>query len=328
MNTNKIWPEYVNGMTWGWTGIRGTWSGPEAEFSMERMAEMNVNWTALALSAVQATPQSTEIPFREEPTVTDDEVRWAIRKAKQLGLKVCLKPVVNVGNGTWRAHISFFDEEVPGEPSWAEWFRSYGEFIRHYAVIAEEEGCEMLCIGCEMVQADKREAEWRSLIADVRSVYGGLITYNCDKYQEDRLTWWDAVDIISSSGYYPIDQWEAQLDRIEDTVKKWNKPFFFMEAGCPSREGSAARPNDWSLPGGPSEAEQERYYEAMFAACAQRDWMQGYMLWDWPARLYDAQEASENDDYCMYGKRAAGTVQRFYASGSLALEAGECSDAR
>lgn len=315
MNSTNKWTEKVCGMTWGWTGVRGSWTGPDAEFSMERMADMDVNWVAIALSAVQATPQSTEIPFREEPTVTDDEVRWAIRKAKSLGLKVCLKPVVNVANGTWRAHINFFDEEVPGEPSWAEWFRSYGGFIRHYAEIAEEEHCEMLCVGCEMVQADKRDAEWRALIADVRSVYSGLVTYNCDKYQEERVRWWDAVDIISSSGYYPIDQWEEQLDRIEGTVRRWNKPFFFMEAGCPSREGSAARPNDWSLPGGPSEEEQRQYYEAMFAACAKREWMQGYMLWDWPARLYGVEEASLNDDYCMYGKLAEETVKTFYAAG-------------
>ncbi|NMO96598.1 glycoside hydrolase family 113 [Paenibacillus lemnae] len=312
MNAEQMKTEKINGMTWGWTGVRGTWMGPEAEASMKRMAEMNVNWTALALAAVQETPQSTVIPFREEPTVTDEEVRWAIRSAKELGLKVCLKPVVNVANGTWRAHIAFFDEEVPGEPGWEAWFRSYGEFILHYARIAEEEGCEMLCIGCEMVQADKREAQWRALISDVRSLYGGLVTYNCDKYQEERVHWWDALDIISSSGYYPIDQWDEQLDRIEGTVRKWGKPFFFMEAGCPSREGSAARPNDWSLPGAPSEKEQERYYEAMFAACSKRDWMQGYMLWDWPARLYKASDAAENDDYCMYGKRAAETVRNFY----------------
>lgn len=309
------WNETVSGMTWGWVGTRGTWTGPAADFSMEEMAKLGVNWTAIALSALQETPQSTEIPYGDEPTVTDDEVRAAIRKAKSLGLKVCLKPVVNVANGTWRAHIGFFDEEVPGEPSWAQWFASYGKFIAHYAAIAEEEGCEMLCIGCEMVQTDKREAEWRALIAGIRPIYSGLITYNCDKYQEGRVKWWDAVDIISSSGYYPIDEWEAHLDRIEGVLKQWDKPFFFMEAGCPSREGSPLRPNDWSLPGGPSESEQQRYYEAMFAACSQREWMRGYMLWDWPAKLYDARDAAANDDYCMYGKAAAKTVGDFYRSG-------------
>ncbi len=238
MSTNT-WPETVSGMTWGWVGIRGTWTGPEADRSMEEMAKLGVNWVAIALSALQETPQSTEIPYRESPTVTDDQLRAAIRKAKSLELQVCLKPVVNVKIGTWRAHIGFFDEEVPGEPSWREWFASYGDFIKHYAGIAREEGCEMLCIGCEMVQSDKREAEWRSLIAEIRPIYDdGLLTYNCDKYQEGRVRWWDAVDIISSSGYYPIDDWEAQLDRIEEVVIRWNKPFFFMSSPTRSRRSA------------------------------------------------------------------------------------------
>lgn len=307
--------ERVNGMTWGWTGVRGTWTGAEAERSMEEMVKLGVNWAGIALAALQDTPQSTVIRYREHPTVTDDEVRFAIRKARSLGLKVCMKPVVNCANGTWRAHIGFFDEEVPGEPGWREWFAAYGDFIRHYARIAEEEGCEMLCVGCEMVQADKREAEWRELIASVRTIYSGLITYNCDKYQEERVTWWDAVDVLSSSGYYPLGEWERQLDRIEAVVKRWGKPFFFMEAGCPSREHSPQRPNDWSLPGAPSEEAQKRYYEDMFAACAKRGWVRGFMLWDWPARLYDASEAAANGDYCMYGKAAAEVVRRYYTAG-------------
>lgn len=308
------WKETVNGMTWGWTGVRGTWATPEAEHSMHEMKELGVNWVAIALSAVQENAQSTVIPFREAPTVTDEETLWAIRKAKALGMKVCLKPVVNVGNGTWRAHISFFHQDVPGEPSWSQWFASYEEFILHYAKIAEQEGCEMLCIGCEMVQTDSRETEWRALIAKVRAVFSGLVTYNCDKYQEDRLTWWDAVDIMSSSGYYPINEWEFHLDRIENTLSRWNKPFFFMEGGCPSREGSSHKPNDWSLPGGPSEEEQAAYYRTMFDACSRREWMQGYMLWDWPAKLYSLEEAASNDDYCMYGKKAAPIVRDYYTS--------------
>ena len=58
----------------------------------------------------------------------------------------------------------------------------------------------------------------------------GLVSYNTDKYQEDHVSWWDCVDVISSSGYYPIDQWEQELDCIEKTVLKYRKPFFFAEA--------------------------------------------------------------------------------------------------
>jgi len=305
MTPAELLSEPVCGMTWGWTGVRGTWATPAAAASMDRMAEHEVTWTALAYSALQATAFSTEIGFEDAPTVTDEEIVTAIRAAHERGLKVCLKPVVNVADGTWRAHIGFFDWDVPGEPSWTQWFAAYTRFILHAARIAEAERCEMLCIGCEMVRADGQEQHWRRLIAAVREVYSGPITYNCDKYQEDRVTWWDAVDVISSSGYYPAGGWEEQLDRIEPVVAASGKPFFFMEAGCPSREGSSAAPNDWSHHGAPSGAEQERYYVEMLGACRARPWVRGLMLWDWPAELYDAADAAGNDDYCPYGKPAA-----------------------
>ena len=306
--------EPICGMTWGWVGTRGTWATPEAAASLAAMADHAVTWTAIAYAAVQQTPFSTEIPFASEPTVSDDEIVWAIREAKRLGMKVALKPVVNCADGTWRAHIGFFDWDVPNEPSWSDWFASYRTFILHAAAIAEAEGCEMLCIGCEMVRADGQEQHWRRLVDEVRRVYSGLITYNCDKYQEDHITWWDAVDVISSSGYYPIDTWQTHLDRIEQVVEASGKPFFFMETGCPSRTGSADLPNDWALPGEPSGEEQLRYYRAMFEACADRPWVGGFMLWDWPATLYAIEDAPSSDDYCPYGKPAGDYLREVYTA--------------
>jgi len=304
----------VAGMTWGWTGERGTWTGAAAERSMDQLAPLNVDWVAIAFVAQQATPTSTEIHFAAEPTVTDDEVRAAVRAAKARGMKVCLKPAVDSADGTWRAFIGFFDDDVPGEPSWTQWFESYTRFIVHHARIAAEEGAEMLSVGCEMVRADGREREWRELIAQVRAVYPGLVTYNCDKYQEDRLTWWDAVDVISSSGYYPTGTWETHLDRIETVIAREDKPFVFLEAGCPSREGSPARPNDWSLSGAPSGEAQAAYLAEMFEACARRPWVSGFFLWDWPAELYAPEDAATNGDYCMYAKPGAAVVRDAYAT--------------
>jgi hypothetical protein len=303
---------YIKGMTWGWTGVRGTWAVPEAAHSMHEMLRTNVNWTAIAFGALQEHPQATTIVYNKAPVISDEEVEWAVDQAHQLGLKVCLKPVVNCSNGTWRAHINFFDDEVPGEPTWSAWFASYTEFMLHYARIAEKLHVEMLCIGCEMVQADKREAQWRTLIGKVRDVYSGPLTYNCDKYQEERVNWWDAVDMISSSGYYPIGTLEARLNALESFVGKTGKPFFFMEAGCPSRTGSAQLPNDWSLPGTVDLEEQAEYYRVMFDQVEAREWFGGFMLWDWPAKLYSAEEALANDDYCMYLKPAEQVVADFY----------------
>lgn len=86
-----------------------------------------------------------------------------------------------------------------------------------------------------------------------------------------------------------------------------------MEAGCLSRDGSAALPNDWNLAGKPSGEEQLHYFEAMFAACEACEaceWVRGLMPWDWPAALHPLERAASNDDYCPYGK-PAGTKVRF-----------------
>ncbi|GAF64593.1 hypothetical protein BTS2_1486 [Bacillus sp. TS-2] len=306
--------EYIKGMTWGWVGTRGTWKNAEAEYSMDEMKKaLSVNWTAIAFQGLQKTAYSTFINFQTETSLLDDEVKWAIKKAKSLNLKVCLKPVVNVEDGTWRAHINFFDLDVPCEPKWSQWFESYQDFIIHYAKIAEETKCEMFCIGCEMVQTERRDHEWKSLIKEVRNVYSGLITYNCDKYQEGQVTWWNEVDLISSSGYYPISDWERQKSRIKSVVAKEKKPFFFMEAGCPSRDGSSLVPNDWNLNKGKINlTEQDEYYRMMFKSMETEDWFYGFMLWDWPAQLYSEKEAYLNDDYCVYGKPASKTIKNFF----------------
>ncbi|MFL0409955.1 glycoside hydrolase family 113 [Microbacterium paludicola] len=307
---------FVSGMTWGWTGVRGTWATPAAEASLDALAEVGARWNCVTYAALQDKPSSTEIHWRDEPTVTDDEVRWAIRAARERGQRVMLKPVVNCADGTWRAFIGFFEFDVPGEPGWADWWESYTAFILHHARIAEEEAVELFVIGCEMVRADRREAEWRELVRRVRAVYSGPITYNCDKYQEDRITWWDAVDVISASGYYPSGAWPAQLDRIEEVVRAHGKPFLFIECGCPSREGAAQRPNDWTFGGDADAQEQADYLAEMFAQAGARDWVDGFVLWDWPAQLYPREDALANRDYCMFGKPGATVVREFYDSRS------------
>ena len=182
----------------------------------------------------------------------------------------------------------------------------------HHATLAEELRADLFCIACEMVRADARETNWRELIAAVRAVYSGPITSSADKYQEDRLTWWDAVDVISTSGYYPSGQWEAQLDRIEQVVAAHGKPFLFLESGCPSREGSPARPNDWALEGAPREAAQAGYLDEVMTACALRPWVGGFMLWDWSATLYPVEAAATDTGYCMYAKAGVGVVRSHY----------------
>lgn len=307
--------EYICGMTYAPFARKGSYQEKRAFDSLRKMKEnTNSNFVILAPNGLQDTAQSEEICYTSEATVSDDELKGMIDYAKELGMRVALKPTVNCKNGTWRAYVNFFDEDVVCEPKWCNWFESYTEFQLHYARLAKEMGVEMHIAGCEMVMAERREAEWRKLIADIRSEFDGLVSYNTDKYQEHNVKWWDAVDVISSSGYYPLEDWENQLDRIEAVVKKFQKPFFFAEAGCMSIVDSNKVPNDWAVQGEADAKGQADWYEAMLEACLKREWVKGMAFWSWSSHLYTKNDALKRKDYEIYAKPAEKIVKKYFDS--------------
>jgi hypothetical protein len=308
--------DFIKGVTFAPFAPRGTFEKDEAYDSLDNLVKLtNADFIILVPNGLQDTPQSENIDFSSCATLSDEELIKMIRYAKKKhNLRVCLKPTVNCRNGTWRAHISFFDEDVVCEPKWCNWFDSYTKFQCHYAKIAQQEKCEMFIAGCEMVQSEKRETEWRQVISEIRKVYNGLVSYNTDKYQEHNVSWWDAVDVISSSGYYPINDWEKQLDRIEKVVKKFDKPFFFAECGCMSVKNANLVPNDWSVRGDIDLDGQADWYKAMFDACDKREWARGFCIWDWTWRQYPIEKAQTHGGYDIYGKTAQQVVREYYGS--------------
>ncbi|MBQ9136579.1 MAG: 1,4-beta-xylanase, partial [Lachnospiraceae bacterium] len=160
---------FIKGVTFAPFACKGLLSKKETKDSFEKMLlGTGAGFIILVPNGLQDTPQSEHIDFTSDATMTDEELIDFIKYAKSKNIRVALKPTANCKNGTWRAHINFFDEDVPCEPKWGNWFASYTAFQLHYAAIAEQTGCDMFIAGCEMVQTERREAEWRKLIADIR----------------------------------------------------------------------------------------------------------------------------------------------------------------
>lgn len=223
---------FIKGVTWGWAGGRGDYASPAAADSMKQLAATNAEWVCIAFAATSATFDSPDFVWGNDASnmVSDDEIRGAIRLARENGLKVILKPTINCGDGTWRAWIRFFrpvteaeraagvtgvDDpwgETPGrregivvdDAKWATWWANFSGFLAHYAELAEEQDVEMLCLGCEMNSTEADETRWRELIGSVRAKYHGLVTYNANHGRERQIPWWDALDLISISAYYEI----------------------------------------------------------------------------------------------------------------------------
>lgn len=313
---------FLKGMTYGWETPRGEYRKDYAEDSMRKLAETGSEWIALSFWTWQDTIHSTDIYFDYGYTPTDRDVEHSVRLAKELGLKVCLKPVVNSRDGIWRARIGFPED---ADIYWAAWFRSYTNFIKHYAELAEELGCEMFCIGCEMVGTEARETEWRTLIDEVRNLYSGPIVYNANHGKEEGIQWLDAVDLIGTSAYYPVAsvpgdsyenmlaEWQKQKPRLKALAERFSKPLVFIEIGCRSAHGCATMPWDFEHKELPhSEREQANFYRSALEAFWNEPWFAGFFWWDWSTRLYPLEEASTNVGFDIYGKEAEGILKEYY----------------
>ena len=304
--------DFLNAYTFGVCEKRGFTKGQGWRWSLRELARTTgCNAIILPVCAWQDHPWSTAIDSDTADVLSGEDAARVCDLARELGLKVILKAMVNCRDGSWRAYIRFFDHPVPTEPRWEDWFPAWTKHVCHVADMARENRAELFCVGCEMVGTDHRDADWRALIREVRARYSGPLTYNCDKYQEEHITWWDALDVISSSGYYPIGEIDVNLRRIEQVANREGKPFMFMECGCPSRSGSQHIPNNWSHGGETDPAAQDEWYRAFTEALLRHPFVRGTGWWDWSAtRLYPAAYGMDDDGYCTYGKPANETLLR------------------
>ena len=314
---------FIKGFTYGFDGRKGAYRTPEAALSMERMAALGGDWTALAFTVLQDSYCSTLIRPDYRFTVTDKDITVAVGKLHSLGLKVCMKPMVNCADGIWRARIHFPEAEWGDKSYWRDWFSSYTAFLCHYAEIAEDTGCEMFCVGCEMLGTEEREAEWRQAISAVREIYHGPLVYNTNHGCEMNVKWWDAVDYIGTSAYYRVGK--VPGDTLENMTAAWNefkrplrqlsemhngKQIIFMEIGCRSARGCAMMPWDFLHREFPyDEEEQANFYASCFQALWDEPWFAGFFWWDWYTRLPTRQPEM---GFSIVGKKAEEIVRAWY----------------
>ncbi|MCR5213484.1 MAG: hypothetical protein K6E10_03650 [Eubacterium sp.] len=317
---------FCKGYTWGFFSGEGQMLSPEAEKSMKRLASNGLDWICITVNAWQETYHSTEIFALYGRTQTDEEIIHAISMAKALGLKVCLKPMVNCLDRVWRAKIDFPVDEN-GLDYWKMWFASYNRFMLHYARMAEKYGCEMLCTGCEMFGMDKQSAYCSEMIKNVRQVYSGLVMHNINHGDEMRFDWLQDVDIIGISGYYPVTSeaeggrqamlknWNKVVSDLEECHKHFNRPIMFAEIGVRNEMGCSMYPWDFhDRPDMPiDEEEQADFYDTAMEATWNLPWFSGYFWWDWKAVIPEEEEMKTNRDFTVYGKKAEKVLKKWYS---------------
>ena len=315
---------FCKGYTWGFFSKQGEWLTEAAEQSMRRLASNGLDWICLTVNAWQETFYSTRIFSLYGRTQTDEEVAHAVALAKSLGLKVCLKPMVNCLDRSWRARINFPTEE--GTTYWDDWFASYRNFMNYYAEMAECLGCEMLCTGCEMAGMDRQAEQCRRMGAEVRQRYSGIVMHNINHGDEFENRWLDAVDVIGISGYYPVtdqthrgietmrERWKHVVGCLDACHERFGRPIMFAEIGVRNEEGCTAYP--WDFHDRPEksidEQEQADFYTTAMEATWDLPYFAGYFWWDWKAVIPSEEEAKKNRDFTVYGKKAEEVLRSWY----------------
>lgn len=321
------------GFTYGYDGNKGEYRSQEGVKAQELLYQTGVNYVCLAVVVNQDTAVSTEIKFDFGQTPNDRDIMAMVKRAHENGVKVCLKPMVNTKDGVWRARITFptlgeGDEDI----YWNKWFKNYGDFMLYYAELAQEIGCEMLCIGCEMCGTEEKEGHWRKLIAQIRKVYSGKLIYNTNHGHEDSLKWFDAVDYLGTSAYFPVAEYREEEKSYTELVKemtanwqnirkemkafsdKWNKKVVFIEIGCRSARGCASMPWDFSHKDLPADQdEQAAFYDSCLSVFGKEDWFGGMFWWDWSTLIYDTEaEAKDNVGFNIHLKKAEEVLKKWY----------------
>lgn len=279
-----------------------------------------VEWISLIVTCYQPTLTSTTIDCTLPRTPTDSDLIHVIQTAHAHGLKVMLKPHVDLGdNSAWRGQIQFGNDET----KWQEWFTNYTAFITHYATLARDYHVELFAVGTELVGTTHRETDWRNVITAVRNIYSGPLTYAANHSgEETSITWWDALDFIGVDAYYPLtnknnpapeelrNAFNPVLTTLSSLSSTWNKPILLTEIGYRSIDGANRAPWDWQRDAPLDLQEQKFCYMAALSAFAPQPWLKGIFWWAWQPdeplhNIYDK-------GYGVYRKPAEQVLRAFY----------------
>ncbi len=323
----------IKGFSFAFGTRNGELKTEEARHSLELLGATGTEWIALCVDQRVENKLSTEIRLNYNRNVSDIELIDFIAFAHKLGMKVCLKPMINSNDGAWRAEINFHDDAG----NWAKWFYEYTGFMKHFAELAEYTGCEMLCLGCEMLGMEGQERHWRELIAEVRKHYSGSLTYNTNHGHEYDAKWYDALDYLGTSAYFRMHKKDdkgavnpyapimdltkedmlASWQEVKAEMKNWSETYgkkvIFMEIGCRSARGCACQPWDFRMHHLPyDEDEQALFYESCLETFDDTDFFMGFFWWDWSVRVSEKNLRPKDTGFSIYGKKAEEVLKRYY----------------
>ncbi|WP_197680351.1 glycoside hydrolase family 113 [Mycolicibacterium rutilum] len=298
------------------------YTDPSTGEALTKMAAAGANWVQIVPTWYQGT-RTASVISPASSTVADDDIRAVVALARGHGLKVLLKPHVDVADGSDRNRIDPADRTA--------WFSAYRGFITHYAALAAELSVDQLAVGTELRGVSGDRPAWLAVIAGVRQAFSGPLVYAANHDEYRRVAFWDAVDLVGIDAYWSLTTEPTtdvpELRRALDSrrtelaafAEMTGRRILFTETGFPSQHGAATAPWDGTISRRPAPDEQAAGYEAFLATFTGQAWCAGVFFWTWavaPRRGGTALDTS------IAGKPAQQVVAKWWASSLGARAAG------
>lgn len=265
--------------------------------SFEKLKKMGANSVAFVPFIDQENDNSLTLNISE--SVTREQLLAGIQFAQQVGLRIILKPQILIDD-SWAGAVNHNSDS-----KWLKWFEAYENIIIDYAVLAQKEQVDILVIGTELNQAEKRP-EWISLIANVRLLYSGEISYCAQNIEGlKNFAHWQLLDSASLSLYPSLGESgkpaeiiniiDNQSKELRNFTEQHDTPLWIAEIGMASRQGAFQEPWEWQ-----SKESQEGLVDELLQAqvlhfwleALEGGWNRGVLVWAW----YNAPNAGGSID--------------------------------
>ncbi|RMH22340.1 MAG: hypothetical protein D6696_03650, partial [Acidobacteria bacterium] len=310
-------------------GNETAYHGAGIPATLERFSALGADAVALMPYAFQRAPSTTELRFiHGDPGDENDAgLIHAARRARAAGFRVLWKPHVYIG-GSWPGEIA-----MGSEADWRAWWRGYRRYVLHQAILARFAGAELFAVGTEMGKTLEREAEWRRLIAGVRRLFPGALTYAGNWWGDyDRVPFWDALDLIGVDAYFPLAA-SAEADRptleagarravaeIAAVARAHGKKVVLTELGFAARKGAWVAPHE---EGGSGDlGDQKLAFQVFFDALGRPDWLAGVFVWK--AFSHPAVDAGgDRPDFRFLGRPAEEAIRAYFQRAAAAAPAAQ-----
>ena len=328
---------FVKGISFGFMAGRGYYRSAAGQREIENICNLGVSYVALIATVAQESYQSTRMFEDFHYTPADTELAAAIETFHRHGIKVMLKPMIECLDSVWRGNICFPAKQmmIPGieVDYWGKWFANYTECMAHYAQLAEENGVELFCIGCELMGCEPQENHWPAVIRRVREIYHGPVTYNANQYHPGKAfvrKWFSELDLLGVSFYTGTARpdptatelaadLQPSVDALEAVVRETGVPLFFAECGSRSVVGGTLQPWMYYNEGDYDGESQANYLAGVVRAFSSCPWWKGLMWWKWDEQQKRPHYTQPHGDtgFTIHGKPAAQVMKRWCAGEEL-----------